>query len=116
MNQTERNREEGGVANHLAPTPEPLRLVGNQPNPFDHETRIYFEMRVPGEVEISISDLQGQTVKVIKEVFAGAGEKMVRWDATDWNARPVHSGFYFYSLRINNQVATPEIGKMLCIK
>ena len=123
VNQKIHVKESHGIINGVrqAPanatrTPEALRLVGNYPNPFNGTTRIRFEVLVPGEVEVKINNLQGQTVKVINSSFPTIGEKTIGWDATDWRALPVSSGIYLYTLKIKNEMARPGFGKMLYIK
>ncbi len=123
VNQTIHIKENNGlisgvrrVSENESRVPEAVRLIGNYPNPFNGLTQICFEISVPGEVEVKITNLQGQTVNVMKASFSAIGEKTMSWDATDWQARPVTSGLYFYSLKINNEMASPNIGKMLYIK
>ncbi len=122
MNQTVLIKEGEGVISRVwereenAAPPETLRLLGNRPNPFNAETHIRFALEAAGEVEIHITDLQGRTVRVLTEHYTGKGEKVVRWDATDWNAQAVSSGFYFYRLKLNGASASHEVGKMLCLR
>ena len=122
MNQTILIKEGSGVVNRVrereenAVPPETLHLLGNSPNPFTAETQIRFDLRAPGDVEINITDLQGRTVKVLTEHYLRAGEQHVRWDATDWNAQPISSGFYFYRVKLNGANASTEVGKMLCLR
>jgi hypothetical protein len=123
VNQTILIREKSGLVSGVRQRsenqtvmPEALRLVGNYPNPFNGTTQIRFALGVPGEVEVRITNLFGQTVKVMHEFFPGIGEKAISWDGTDWKARPVSSGLYFYHLKINNEIAGSGLGKMLYIR
>lgn len=123
VNQTIRIKEGSGIVSGVRQTsanqptvPGALRLLGNYPNPFNGSTQIRFEIRVPGEVEMRIANLQGQAVKVVHEFFPGIGAKTMSWDGTDLKARPVSSGLYFYSLQINNEIASRDVGKMLYMK
>jgi hypothetical protein len=120
VNQTIRIKEKSGLVSGVRQSPasqttmpKALRLVGNYPNPFNGSTQIRFELGVPGEVELSIINAQGQTVMVMKEFFPAIGKKIMNWDTT---ARAVGSGVYFYRLKINNEIANAEIGKMIYIK
>jgi FG-GAP-like repeat/ASPIC and UnbV len=123
VNQTIQIKEKSGIVSGVraqstnqTPVPVALRLVGNYPNPFNGSTQIRFELGVPGEVELSIVNAQGQTVQLVKELFSTSGEKMIRWNGTGSNANPVSSGLYFYCLKLNNQVTGRSFGKMLYIK
>lgn len=122
VNQTIKIKEKSGIVSGVherstsqPPVPEALRLLGNYPNPFNGSTQIRFELGVPGEVELSITNVQGQTVKVIREFFSTNGKKTINWKTTDQNANPVSSGLYFYKAKVNG-MANDEIGKLLFIK
>ncbi|MGH7495638.1 MAG: FG-GAP-like repeat-containing protein [bacterium] len=95
--------------------PQALRLIGNYPNPFNSATQIRFELGVPGVVELSIADTQGQTVKAIRQSFTSIGEKSIHWDPTGEKAQPVSSGLYFYRLSLNGELVL-DLGKLLYIK
>ncbi len=123
VNQTIQIKEKSGIVSGVrarstsqTPVPVALRLAGNYPNPFNGSTQIRFELGIPGEVELSIVNAQGQTVQVSKESFSTSGEKMIRWHGTGPIANPVSSGLYFYCLKLNGQAAGLSFGKMLYIK
>jgi hypothetical protein len=123
VNQTIQIKEKSGIVSGVrasstsqTPVPTTLRLIGNYPNPFNGETQIRFELGVPGEVELSIVNAQGQIVQMIKESFSTVGEKTMRWNGAGLNANLVSSGLYFYCLKLNNRAAGRSFGKMLYIK
>lgn len=121
INQTIKIKEQSGLISgvkqnpHVPPLPYALKLLGNYPNPFNGSTHIRFEIGIPGDVEIRITNLQGQVVKVMRESFADEGDKRMTWDGTDMASQPISSGLYFYSLTINKEIAR-DVGKMLYVK
>lgn len=123
VNQTIQIKEKSGIVSDVlqisanqATMPRALRLIDNYPNPFNGSTQIRFEINVPGMVELTINNLQGQTVKVIKKAFTSIGEKLITWDATDSKSRAVSSGLYFYSLKIDDGRARSAVGKMIYLR
>jgi hypothetical protein len=123
VNQTIHIKEKSGIVSAVrqapanqAAAPEVLRLIDNYPNPFNGSTQIRFEINAPGTVELTINNLHGQTVKIIKKSFTDIGEKLVTWDATDATSRPVSSGLYFYSLKFDGGSARGAVGKMIYLR
>jgi hypothetical protein len=91
-------------------------LLGNYPNPFNGSTLIRFEINSPAEVEVRITNVAGQIVKVMRATFGAAGENIIGWDATDWQSRPVGSGIYFFTVKMTGRSVAPAAGKMLYIR
>lgn len=81
----------------LSATPEDIPtafvLHGNYPNPFNPSTTITFDLPVPAEVTITVFDLLGRRVAILKAGLQQAGRREIRWDATQ-----VASGLYLYRL------------------
>ncbi len=75
-------------------------LEQNTPNPFDEETMIEFRLAKASDVNISITDAKGSTVKVIEGEYA-AGIHQIKLKRSDLNA----GGVYIYELS-----ATPQDG------
>ncbi|MEO0340503.1 MAG: T9SS type A sorting domain-containing protein, partial [Bacteroidota bacterium] len=80
------------------------KLYQNQPNPFEGETQIRFELAEASATVISIQDMMGRTVKVVRGDF-GAGLHEVRLKNTDLPA----AGIYYYTLEAGEFKATRKM-------
>jgi predicted glutamine amidotransferase len=79
-----------------APLLPSLRVGG--PSPFRETTAILYDVARPGEVELSILDLEGRVVRRLARGAAAAGRHRIVWDGRDADGRAVPSGLYFYRL------------------
>jgi hypothetical protein len=90
-----------------------FRLHQNYPNPFNPITTINFVLRNSSDVNLTVYDINGKSIRSLVSGKLTAGEKSVNWDATDHLGNKVTSGVYFYTLK------TPtwsETKKMILIK
>jgi hypothetical protein len=83
-------------------------LKQNYPNPFNPITVIDYSIKEEGNVELVIYDVLGKVVEKLVDKRKTAGNYSAQFDASN-----LSSGIYFYSLRVNDFVATK---KMLLIK
>ena len=82
-----------------APVTRPAQLVlGNQPNPFNPRTTIFFELPEAGSARLRIFDLAGRLVELRDFSDLPAGRTEFQWDGRDRHGRTVTSGLYFYRL------------------
>ncbi len=88
-------------------------LYPNSPNPFNPQTRIAFELAVPGRTRLSIFDLRGMVVRRLLGGVLDAGSHSVVWDGRSETGRQVSSGVYLY--RLVTPTATLE-RKMLLVR
>ncbi len=72
------------------------RLLQNYPNPFNPSTTIRYVLGESGPVKISVFDVQGALVRILKDGTVDAGEGAVVWDGKNEAGLPVSSGVYFY--------------------
>ncbi len=99
------------AANHPS-IPVAFDLHGNFPNPFNNQTKIYFTIGAPGQIELFIFNALGQQVWHRHYHFTSAGQKNILV-----NGVAFASGLYFY--RLTYQGAGKVInrtGKMILIK
>ncbi|MCK4655176.1 MAG: T9SS type A sorting domain-containing protein [Candidatus Cloacimonetes bacterium] len=98
-------------------------LYQNYPNPFkplgtgrSPATTISFSLaKYAKNTEIIIYNIKGQKVKEFPIVTPSPAHTLsVTWNGTDDNSRPVGSGIYFYSLKIDNKTVSTK--KCLLIK
>ena len=93
--------------------PSEFILYQNYPNPFNSVTNIKYELYTPGNVKISIFNINGQLVRVLFNDFQINSVFEKTWDGRDQNNIDLASGMYFYKLRIK---AFIEIKKMLLLR
>jgi len=88
-------------------------LHDNYPNPFNPNTVIRFDLPDRSETRLTIYNVMGQRVKTLVEQELVAGSHTVEWDGSDYNARSVATGVYFYRLTAGPYDQTK---KMLLLK
>ncbi len=79
------------------------------PNPFDHQTRITYEIASGAEaapVTLEIHDLTGRLVRSLVQRPQSAGFHHVVWDGRDSRGRRVADGIYFCHLRALGETHT----------
>ncbi len=77
-----------------------FRLFQNYPNPFNPSTTISYSVAKAGEVELTVYNQLGQTVRSLFSGHKVAGEYSLNWDGRDDTGRFVSSGQYFYRLKV----------------
>lgn len=80
------------------------RLLQNEPNPFDQETEIRFEIPVDQDVVLTVFDTDGKVVKQYKERM-NKGQHAITLTAQDLNA----NGIYYYTLETQGFVSTRKM-------
>ncbi len=78
----------------------PFQLAQNFPNPFNPQTTIAFDLKVPAVTSLRILDVAGRRVQVLlsgENLPSGSHETV--WDGRDGRGRSAASGTYFYELR-----------------
>lgn len=88
--------EKDGIT--VAETPKGFALHQNNPNPFNPETEIRYEVHKEGRVTLGIYNLLGQRIKNLVGGVVQAGKHTARWDGTDESGKNVPSGVYMYRL------------------
>jgi type IX secretion system substrate protein/beta-propeller repeat-containing protein len=92
---TETNRTQNGAGD---------KTSYNYPNPFNPETKIFFNLDSKSHVRLSIYDAIGQEVKLL-----ASGDLEIGGHSYSWNASNSPSGIYFYRLETNQGVETKKI-------
>ncbi len=98
------------VSNEETPGEEIIeyKLEQNYPNPFNPTTTINYQVKDAGLVRLTVYNLLGQAVQVLVNEQKATGS----YTAT-FNASSMASGFYFYTLEVNDFASTK---KMMLIK
>ncbi len=74
-----------------------LQVAG--PCPFKDRTAILYDVARPGDVELSILDLEGRVIRHLVRGSVQPGRHRITWNGCDQAGRPVPAGLYFYRLR-----------------
>ncbi len=92
---------EGDMTTAVSQTAMPrFYLYQNEPNPFNPETRIRFQLAKPAQVRLVIRDNLGRIVRTLLDEQRTAGEHSLVWNGRDSQGRTVASGVYFYQLQV----------------
>ncbi len=91
--------------------PEGTSLLPNYPNPFNPETWIPYRLADAADIQITIYDARGASVRQLElgiqaPGFYTARSKAAYWDGNNENGESVASGVYFYRLRAGDYTAT----------
>ena len=94
--------------------PQETALHANYPNPFNPETWIPYQLAIPGEVTLTIYDMNGGTVRRLEVGHQTAGiyqnrNRAVYWDGRNQGGESVASGLYFYTVRAGEFTATRKM-------
>ena len=89
-------------------------LLQNYPNPFNPETWIPYQLSAPADVRVTISAVDGTTVRTLALGHKPVGIYQNRSRAAYWDGRnaldePVASGVYFYTLTAGEFTATRKM-------
>lgn len=98
------------------PTPPAprMRLLPNEPNPFNPRTTLVYELDQSGTVNLHIHDLAGKLIRVLKNgVRQAAGQHRVLWDGRDDRGCDVAAGVYLSCLQSGE---TRAMGRMVLIR
>jgi hypothetical protein len=84
--------------------PLEFALSQNYPNPFNPSTTIRYALPEPAEVELTVYDVLGRTIRELASGTQPAGTYEVTFDATG-----LPSGVYFYRLQAGDYVETKRM-------
>ena len=93
--------------------PLSYQLKQNFPNPFNPETKIYFEIPKAHDVSIVIYNMLGQKVRTLVNDNFKAGQHVVNWNGTNDHGVRMSTGVYFYRIKAGDFIASK---KMLMLK
>jgi len=102
-----------GVNPDFKVQPLSYNLDQNFPNPFNPETRIYFDLPQSHDVRLVIYNMLGQKVRTLVSTRVNAGHHVINWDGRDDLGMIVPSGVYIYRIKAGDFLAAK---KMLMLK
>jgi hypothetical protein len=86
-----------------------FQLLQNYPNPFNPNTTISFELKISGNVVLTVYNMLGEIIETLINSNLSAGKHNVNFDAAE-----LSSGIYLYRLSVNN--SSSVIKKMILLK
>lgn len=86
-----------------------VRLEQNQPNPFNPQTTLAYEIGAPGHVELAVHDVSGRLVRTLVSGVRPAGRHTVTWDGRNDAGQRVASGVYLATFRGAGEVQTRKM-------
>lgn len=93
----------------LAQLPDHFDLGQNYPNPFNPTTVIEYALPERSNVKITIYNVLGQKVRILKDQVEETGYKSVVWDGKDDSGVEMASGIYFYRIVAKDFVKTKKM-------
>ena len=79
--------------------PHSYRLHQNYPNPFNPITTLSYDLPEDAMVNTTIYDMMGKHVKTLINNTQNAGNKSIKWNATNDDGAPVSAGLYLYRIQ-----------------
>ena len=93
--------------------PDKFTIYNNYPNPFNPTTTLRYELPENSQVYITIYDILGNVVNNLINTNQSSGYKLIQWDATNNQGKPVSAGVYLYKIQAGDFVDTK---KMILLK
>ncbi|MBL7085578.1 MAG: T9SS type A sorting domain-containing protein [Candidatus Cloacimonetes bacterium] len=84
------------------------------PNPFNPTTKIKYELKMSGYIELIIFNIKGELVSTLVKDYQNTGNHSVIWNGDDDKSSSVSSGVYLYKLNVNGK--TEAKNKCLLLK
>ena len=94
---------EAGAATGISPHGGRVALRAPWPNPTRDVSRFAFTLPDAGPADVSVLDLQGRVLRVLRRGMLVAGTHEFAWDGRDAAGRPTPPGLYFLSIDTADQ-------------
>jgi len=78
-----------------AAAPTAFRLTGNDPNPFNPQTTIHFDVPRTSRVLVRVYDARGRLVKTLQDSVLQPGQHTISWQGQGERGEALHSGVFF---------------------
>ncbi len=101
-----------GVDPNFVREPLSYKLDQNFPNPFNPETRIYFEIPDAQQVKVVIYNMLGQKVRTVINDGFNPGYHIINWDGCDDSGNIVPTGIYIYRIKAGSFIASKKMMMM----
>ncbi|MFZ1948096.1 MAG: hypothetical protein WAW06_11170 [bacterium] len=101
--------DEAAVIGQSPPVDRRIRLAAAHPNPFSTETDMGFSVAAPGRVCVSVYDVAGRLVRILKDGPCLPGTYQAHWDGRVTGGRSAAPGIYFIHFRHGRWSATEKV-------
>jgi flagellar hook assembly protein FlgD len=78
-------------------------LLKSYPNPFSSEATILYRVPQDGHVILSVYNILGHRIKILKDGVQRAGSYELIWNARDDNGRQVPGGIFLCKIEVQNK-------------
>jgi Secretion system C-terminal sorting domain len=95
------------VSKEVNDLPQDYTLCQNYPNPFNPTTTISYRLKENGYVKLMVYDTKGSLIKVLVN-----GTKDPGYYETEFNAKGLASGIYFYRIEVFGKGSTSVFSEM----
>ncbi|NQT24402.1 T9SS type A sorting domain-containing protein [candidate division KSB1 bacterium] len=85
------------------------------PNPFNMNVTIPYELNQPGDVTLSVYDVNGRHVKTLFTGSQSVGIHAARWDGTSMTGQIVPSGVYFVHMDTGTGNRTSQLSRKILL-
>jgi len=89
--------------------PISLALFPNYPNPFNPETKIFYQLPEAKHVRLFIYNLLGEQIRVLENTEKPAGNHVAIWDGQNDRGTRVAAGAYLLRLEADNRFLTRKM-------
>ena len=93
--------------------PTVFALHQNYPNPFNPTTQIRYDLPEDANVNITIYDIMGRSIRSLVNSKQIAGYRSIQWNATNNLGEPVSAGMYIYTIQAGE---FRQVRKMVLLK
>jgi hypothetical protein len=93
--------------------PTVFALHQNYPNPFNPTTQIRYDLPEDANVNITIYDIMGRSIRSLINSQQTAGYRSIQWNATNNFGEPVSAGMYIYMIQAGE---FRQVRKMVLLK
>ena len=102
-----------GVGDITAGLPQDFTLMPNSPNPFNPETTVHFGLPKDSDVALTVYNVLGRQVRILKKGITQAGWHTLKWDGLDDFGRRVGTGIYLLMLNAGD---FKSVQKMMLVR
>lgn len=89
--------------------PSNFSLGQNYPNPFNMNTKLEYNLKISGFVNVTVYDMMGKVVRNLLNERREAGNYVLSWDGSDNNRKAVPTGEYIYKINIGSFSQTKKM-------
>ena len=98
-----------GVTERTTQIPKTFAFYQNYPNPFNPNTTIKYQLPKASHINITLYDVLGRIVRVLKDGKQEPGYYSVQWDGIDDFGQQLPSGTYFYRMKTEEFTQTRKL-------